>query len=82
MDVVFNDYLNTLVYIKDSKSALEIVTDDLGEINFLSQVGLGIVVHSGDQELLDEINAALTAMKEDGTFDRLVATWLMPDMAP
>lgn len=80
--MVFNDYLNTLVYIKDSESTLETVTNGSGQIEFLSQVGLGIAVHAGDQELLDEINAALAAMKEDGTFDRLVAGWLKPGMAP
>lgn len=82
VDVVFNDYLNTLVYIKDSQSTLEIVTNGSDQIEFLSQVGLGIAVHAGDRELLDEINAALAAMKEDGTFDRLVAAWLMPGMVP
>ena len=78
VDVVFNDYLNTLVYIKDSQADIEIVTDESGEINFLSQVGLGIALNSGDQDLLDEINAALAAMRGDGTFNRLKATWLMP----
>jgi ABC-type amino acid transport substrate-binding protein len=80
VDAVFNDYLNTLVYIKDSESSLEIVTTDSGHINFLSQVGLGIAVHAGDQALLDEINVALAAMEADGTFERLVDTWLKPEM--
>ena len=80
--MVFNDYLNTLVYIKDLELTLEIVNNPSGQIEFLSQVGLGIAVHAGDRELLDEINAALAAMKEDGTFDRLVAAWLMPGMLP
>jgi polar amino acid transport system substrate-binding protein len=77
VDVVFNDYINTLVYIKDSHSDIEIVTDESGSINFLSHVGLGIAVHPGDKDLLDEINAALAAMRQDGTYDRLYETWLM-----
>jgi len=63
VDVVFNDYLNTLVYLKNSKSGLHIVANDAGEANFLSQVGLGIAVYQGDQELLQAIDAALTEMK-------------------
>jgi ABC-type amino acid transport substrate-binding protein len=77
VDVVFNDYLNTLVYIKDSQSDLKIVRDGAGEVNFLSHVGLGIGVHQDDRELLDVINATLQEMRGDGRFDRLYETWLM-----
>jgi ABC-type amino acid transport substrate-binding protein len=76
VDVVFNDYLNTLVYLKNSKSGVIIVADDNGKAQFLSHVGLGIAVHQGDQELLQAINTALLEMKQDGTFDRLYKTWL------
>jgi polar amino acid transport system substrate-binding protein len=78
VDVVFNDYLNTLVYLQDSQSDLKIVTDDAGQVNFLSHVGLGIAVHEDDQALLGAINAALIEMKRDGVLDRLYETWLMP----
>lgn len=76
VDVVFNDYLNTLVYLKNSPSGLVIVADDAGNVNYLSHVGLGIAVHQGDLELLQAINAALLAMKRDGTFDLFYRTWL------
>lgn len=76
VDVVFNDYLNTLVHLKNSPSGLVIVADEDGKVNFLSQVGLGIAVHQGDLELLQAINGALLEMKQDGTFDRLYRTWL------
>ena len=76
IDVVFNDYLNTLVYLKNSQSDLHIVVDSAGEVNFLSHVGLGIAVHQGDDELLQAINAALSEMKQDGAFDRLYEAWL------
>lgn len=79
VDVVFNDYLNTLVYIKDSQSDLKIVTNDAGEVNFLSQAGLGIAVQQGDRELLEMINAVLMEMRQDGAFDRLRENWLMPN---
>ncbi len=78
VDIVFNDYLNSLAYIKDTQADFQIITNDSGEIEFLSQVGLGIAVHSGDQELLDQVNKALLEMKENGTFDQLKAIWLMP----
>ncbi len=78
VDVVFNDYLNTLVYIKDSQSDLEIVSTDAGEVNFLSQVGLGIAVHQGDRELLELINSVLVDMRQESTFDRLHENWLGP----
>lgn len=78
VDVVFNDYLNTLVYIKNSQSDIKIVTNEAGEVNFLSQAGLGIAVYQGDRELLDLINAALMEMSQDGSFDRLYENWLKP----
>ena len=81
VDIVFNDYLNTLVYIKNSHSDLLIVANDTGEATFLSQVGLGIAVHQDDQELLEVINRALMEMRQDGTFDQLYKIWLMPTIS-
>jgi len=78
VDVVLNDYLNTLAYLKDSRSRAKIVTTDTGEVNFLSRAGLGLAIHKGDQELLGAINAALKEMREDGTFDKLYEKWLKP----
>ena len=78
VDVVINDYLNSLAYIKDSQADFEIITNASAEINFLSETGLGIAVHQGDQELLNLINAALIEMQSNGDFDRLKETWLMP----
>lgn len=81
LDAVFNDYLNTLVFIRKSQSDLVIVTDANGEINFLSRASMGIAVHKGDRALLDAINKALTEMKRDGSFDRSYRNWLgdMPE---
>lgn len=76
VDVVFNDYLNTLAYLKDSGSKVKIVTDDKGEVNFQSHVGLGIAVQKGNKELLDFINACLKEMKDNGTFDKIYEKWL------
>lgn len=77
VDVVLNDYLNTLAYLKDTGSDLKIVMTDDGEVNFLSHVGLGIAVHDGDAELLAEINKILDEMHADGTYDALYQKWLL-----
>jgi len=76
IDVVLNDYLNTLAYLKDTGSDAHVVMNDDGTVNFLSNVGLGIAVHDGDAELLAEINAALEEMHADGTYDALYEEWL------
>lgn len=77
VDVVLNDYLNTLAYLKDTGSTLQIVQTDAGEPNFLSNVGLGIAVHDGDAELLAEINKILEEMHADGSYDALYQKWLL-----
>jgi ABC-type amino acid transport substrate-binding protein len=79
VDVVFNDYLNTLVYLKDASSDLQIVQTAGGEVHFLSQAGLGIAVSAGEAELLAEINTSLAAMKQDGTLEQLHQSWLMAE---
>ena len=77
VDAVLNDYLNTLAYLKDTGSDMQIVTDENGEVNFLSNVGLGIAVHDGDAELLAAINDALAEMQADGTYDAIYQKWLL-----
>jgi len=77
VDAVLNDYLNTLAYLKDTGSELQIVTDENGDPSFLSNVGLGIAVHDGDAELLAAVNAALEEMQADGTYDEIYQKWLL-----
>ncbi|MAT44063.1 MAG: hypothetical protein CL609_17145 [Anaerolineaceae bacterium] len=79
VDVVFNDYLNTLTYIKDSQSQLSIVMDEKAEVIYLSKVGLGIGVPEGNQEFLKFINETLRKMKQTGDFQKSYETWLMPN---
>lgn len=79
VDVIFNDYINSLVYINDTHSDLEIAAMSDGEVNFLSHTGLGVAVYQGDYELLEEIDDALTNMNEDGTFEQVYKTWLSPE---
>jgi polar amino acid transport system substrate-binding protein len=77
VDVVFNDYLNTLAYIKDSRSEVRIATDQAGDINFLSRAGLGIAVQKNSPELLELINTTLKKMELDGTLETLYRSWLI-----
>jgi len=77
VDAVLNDYLNTLAYLKDTGSQMQIAKLDNGEVNFLSNVGLGIAVHDGDAELLARINEILVEMQADGTYDATYQKWLL-----
>ena len=80
VDVIFNDYLNSLAYIKNSDSALKIAMDESGEPIFLSNVGLGIAVRQGNRELLDIVNAALSDMNQTGNFQKISEHWLFPEV--
>jgi ABC-type amino acid transport substrate-binding protein len=78
LEVVFNDYLNTKKYISDANSDLQIVLDENNEINFLSNVGLGIAVHKGEFELLSIINRTLDCMRQNGELKYLEEKWINP----
>jgi ABC-type amino acid transport substrate-binding protein len=78
LEVVFNDYLNTKKYISDANSDLQIVLDENNEINFLSNVGLGIAVHKGEYELLSIINRTLDCMRQNGELKYLEEKWINP----
>lgn len=76
VDVVFNDYLNTLAYLKDTNSDVVIVQDEDGGPKLLSHVGLGIAVHDGDHALREFINDVLRDMRESGKYDEFYQKWL------
>jgi len=78
VDVIFNDYLNTLAYLKNTRSDIKIITNQNGDVIFLSQAGLGIAVQQYSPELLEFVNSTLEEMKKDGTMDRLYKFWLFP----
>ena len=82
VDAVFNDYLNTLIYIHEYDSDLNIFADPKGNINYLSQVGLGIAVHPSNQDLLNEINSILIEMEQTGITNELYKTWLFSHQEP
>ncbi|MBI9049828.1 MAG: amino acid ABC transporter substrate-binding protein [Anaerolineaceae bacterium] len=78
VDIVFNDYLNTLYYIKDNQSNISIVKDINQEVVFLSHASLGIAVNKQNQALLNEINRLLTEMEADGSTQAYYTKWLLP----
>lgn len=74
LDAVFNDYLNSLQYIKTHPNVAV-----RGEI--FDPAGLGIAVKSGNTELLALINTSLAELKSKGEIDRLYDKWLNPNNA-
>ena len=82
VDIVFNDYLNTLFYIKEYDSAIQIVEDKNNETVFLSEAQLGIAVNKQNNELLQEINSILKEMEDNGTINQYYKKWLLPGQQP
>ncbi len=74
IDVILNDYLNTLIYLQETRSGLTIVSEDDAPL-FLSNVGLGIAFHEKDTELLGRVNRILAEMRQNGTYESLYRTW-------
>ncbi len=72
VDVVFNDYINTLEYIKTHPN-VRVVGD------ILEPAGLGISVRSGDSDLLAFINNQLATLEANGTLQHLFDQWINPE---
>jgi len=79
LDVVFNDYINSLNYLQQNNSSLVIARDEGQDAILLTRVGLGIGVAQGNQELVHVINDALSQMQQDGTYAEICNRWLTPD---
>ena len=82
VDVVFNDYLNTKMYINDFQSDLQMIVDSNNELIFLSTAGLGIAVHQSDPQLLEEINKILLQMKDEKKIQALYKAWFKANTIP
>ena len=82
VDIVFNDYLNTLFYIKEYDSAIQIVENKNNETIFLSDATLGIAVNKQNNELLEEINSILKEMEDNGTINQYYEKWLLSGQEP
>lgn len=72
VDVIFNDYINTLEYIKTHPN-VRVVGD------ILEPAGLGISVRTGDSDLLGFINTQLATLEANGTIQNLFNQWINPE---
>ncbi|HRF94455.1 MAG TPA: ABC transporter substrate-binding protein [Aggregatilineales bacterium] len=72
VDVVFNDYINTLEYIKTHPNVSVV-----GEI--LQPAGLGISVQAGDADLLNFINSSLATLEANNKIQDLFNRWINPE---
>lgn len=73
-DAVFADKDYLVPIVNESNGALVIVSDD---VTLGGGVGLGL--RKSDTELRDKFDAAITAMKEDGTLNPLIIKWFGED---
>ncbi|HIV68593.1 MAG TPA: ABC transporter permease subunit [Candidatus Butyricicoccus stercorigallinarum] len=60
-------------FVANNSDTLKLIEDDTSTEEY------AIAVAKGDTELLDRINSGLQKIKEDGTFDRLVAEYIGGD---
>ena len=75
VDVVLNDYLNTLAFLKDTGSNATIVGGNETP-TYLQQNQLGIAVSNDETSLLSEINGALATLQSNGFIKSDFAKWL------
>lgn len=74
VDVVFNDYNNSLIYIQNNPGVRV-----QGEI--FDPAGLGISVKTDDTDLLNFINNTLTELEESGEIQKMFDKWINPETA-
>lgn len=75
LDVVINDKLNTLEYIKTHPQVQ--ITGDV-----FDPAGLGIAVQTGDDDLRAFLNETLADLQQSGDIDRLFDKWINPETTP
>ncbi|MBO4330375.1 MAG: transporter substrate-binding domain-containing protein, partial [Rhodocyclaceae bacterium] len=69
LDAVVVDEVVGRYYIHSKPGQYRVLKDDFGEEEY------GVGLRKGDTELLAKLQAALDAMKADGTMDRIRAQW-------
>lgn len=67
-----NSWMKTMKHQTDLEAIIPRVTD----VNYFG-TGLGIAVQQGNKELLSQINTALQALRDDGTWQKLIDKWDM-----
>jgi ABC-type amino acid transport substrate-binding protein len=75
IDVVLNDYLNTLAFLKDTNANVRIVGGDQTPV-YLQHNELGIAVSKDETALLSQINSALATLQNNGFIKSDFTKWL------
>ncbi|NIH30531.1 arginine ABC transporter substrate-binding protein [Hafnia paralvei] len=73
LDAVFGDTAVVNEWLKQN-SALTAVGDKVTDPNYFG-TGLGIAVRQNNAELLNQFNAALNQLKQDGTYKTIYSKW-------
>ncbi|WJY28121.1 transporter substrate-binding domain-containing protein [Sporosarcina trichiuri] len=73
LDVIINDQLLMNYNIKENNLPIKITSD------ILNKDSIGMAVNKGNEEFVKNVNAALTEMKEDGTYKEIYKKWFGAD---
>ncbi|WP_394121033.1 transporter substrate-binding domain-containing protein [Planococcus donghaensis] len=69
LDVIINDQLLISYNIKEQSLPIKISSD------ILNKDEIGMAVNKGNEDFIEQVNAALSEMKEDGTYDEIYKKW-------
>ena len=69
LDVIINDQLLISYNIKEQSLPIKISSD------ILNKDEIGMAVNKGNEDFIEQVNVALSEMKEDGTYDEIYKKW-------
>lgn len=69
LDVIINDQLLISYNIQEQNLPIKIASD------ILNKDEIGMAVNKGNEDFIEKVNAALSEMKEDGTYDEIYKKW-------
>jgi len=69
LDVIINDQLLISYNIKEMNLPIKISSD------ILNKDEIGMAVNKGNEDFIEQVNAALSEMKEDGTYAEIYKKW-------
>ncbi|EIM08508.1 Cystine-binding periplasmic protein precursor [Planococcus antarcticus DSM 14505] len=69
LDVIINDQLLISYNIKEQNLPIKISSD------ILNKDEIGMAVNKGNEDFIEQVNAALSEMKEDGTYAEIYKKW-------
>lgn len=69
LDVIINDQLLISYNIQEQDLPIKIASD------ILNKDEIGMAVNKGNEDFIEKVNAALSEMKEDGTYNEIYKKW-------